>query len=270
MPSSITAILNSPYITLWQVSVPINAEGNPLLVSDNVATVGTHPFLTGDIIYTCNRFNQGIGFFKWYAIKISDTQLAFAATYSDAINGVRSTTALSSSNSAISQTGMSIANVPIVFDRLSFNFFARITDSTLWVASSKSAQTFQVTDNVQIDLTIPNTIDSSGIAAFIPCYNSFGLIGSSGYSCGLMPASYIFRGDTISGISSVTSFTGWTNVYRILIQNQRIYIQNKQTNNSYLTTFTSSILSLSITDLRIFCNFSLNGKAITNCQITYL
>ena len=275
MPSSITAVLNNPYINLWQVSVPINTVGNPLSVSNTIATVGTHPFSTGNIIYTTNRSfhntNTAIPFFKWYAIRISDTQLAFAATIENAINDVRSTTALTNSDSALGSTGMSIANVPMVFDRINLGIFRTmaLSDSDLWVASSKSAQEFQVTDNVQIDLTIPNTIDSSGVTSFVPWYNSFGLIGSN-YSCGVITAAYISRGDTISGMSVVTSFTAWTNTYRILIQNRRVLIQNRQTNGSYLTTFTSSELSLNVTNLRLFGNFALNGRALTNCQITYL
>ena len=274
MPSSITAVLNNPYINLWQVSVPVNAVGNPLSVSNNIATVGTHSFSTGNIIYTTNRTFHNtsniIPFFKWYAIRISDTQLAFAATIENAINGVRSTTALANSDSALSFTGMSIANVPMLFDRLNNGFLTTaLSNSDLWVSSSKSAQIFQVTDNVQIDITIPNVMDSTGIGTFIPCYNSFGLSGDN-YSCGFMPGSFLFRGDTISGMGSVSSVSGWTNVYRILIQNRRILIQNRQTNGSYLTTFTSSELSLNIANLRLFGNFALNGRALTNCQITYL
>lgn len=278
MPSSITANLNSPYLTLWQVSVPINAVGNPLNVSNNAATVGTHLFSTGDIIYTCNRFtnsatNGGIGFFQWYAIRVSSTQLAFAASFADASNNIRSTTALANSDSSVdSSTGMSICNVPVLFSRGNFAALDRITDSSLWTSSSKSAQSFQSADRVQIDLSIPNIMDSAGITNLVPCYNSFGLIGNN-YSCGIMPAGAIFAGDSISGMSSTgitTNVTNWTRDYRILVQDKRIYIQNRQTNNSYLTIFTSLELPLNVTDLRLFANFSLNGRALTNCQITYL
>lgn len=279
MPSSITAVLNSPYITPWQVTVPQNAVGNPLSVVNNIATVGTHSFSTGDKIYTCNRglhndTNSPFGAL-WYAIKISNTELAFATSYTNAINNVRTGSALTSSDSSIAPTGMTIANVPVIFNDAivpvvtSSAGIITFFNPSFWVSSAKSLQSFNVTDNVQIDFTVPNNITQT-TSIMCQTHNCFGLEGQNNYSCGFLRAFSLLRGDSISGTTPFTgSTTSWTNAYRFLIQNQRITIQNKQTNGSYLTIFTSSVLSLNISGLRLFSNFSLNGQALTNCQITY-
>lgn len=268
MPSSITANLNSPYLTLWMV---INNNSNNAgivnyTVSGNVATVGAHPFSTGDKVYPADYNFQGIWITR-YAIKVSDTQISVATSYVNAIAGT-ATAFTGVATSSISN----LPTVPYAYNAMGINY---ITEPFL--GYSKSAQSFSVNDNVAIDFTVPGWgTNSSG---FIPLFWAFGLVSDTGgYKLGLIDTMFFQYGDSITGTTSNTTYrndqantkSNLTFNCRILIQNQRAYIQIKTTSNTYITLFTSSVLSTNIQGLRFFSSLALNGRAFTNCTITYL
>lgn len=270
MPSSITANLNSPYLTIWMA---INSIGYAnITFSGNVATVGTHPFSTGDVVYVTN-FDEPI-WKKRFAIYISPTQISVATSYVNAI-------AQTATSFADNLNYVIIANTPsrIINSLLSIS---SITEPFL--AYSKSAQSFSVTDNVAIDFTVPPTIKPLAFPGWLDLHNTpvpwaFGLIADTGgYKMGLVEAGYFLFGDSVTGLSlnqtyrndQPSSKASLTLSWRILIQNQRAYIQVKTTTNTYITLFTSSILSTNIQGLRFFSSLALNGLAFTNCTINYL
>lgn len=268
MPSSITANLASPYLSRYQIFN--NNYNNQGIVNftftGNVANISGHPFLTGDKLYLRTSSNTSVNH-TFYAIKVSNNELAFATTYSNAIGNIQSNFASTNSGT------VAISNAPMLF-RINFSFPTYLLTENMWIATSKSAQTFAVTDSVQIDFSTPTL--NSFQDYFANLYWVFGLSSDTGgYNAFCFEAGSSCVGDSITGIGISQVRTNWTNTWRILIQTiageRKIIIQNRQTNTTYLSVFTSSgSLSLNITNLRLFANFSLNGQALSNCQITYL
>ena len=268
MPSSITANLNSPYLIKWWV---LNNSYNGYIgftYVDNVVTVGTHPFSTGDKIWVTPTGGNPI---TRYVIKISDTQISIATSYNNAIAGTASSQDLS--------LNCFIGNVPAIWGVESTTSSVSVIANP-FLGYSKSAQSFAITENVAIDFTVPKWGEKSRLwGQFdLPPW-SFGLVSDTGgYSLGLWDGRNFFYGDSVTGVISKTDTyrndnntkTSLTFNFRILIQNQRAIIQVKTTTDTYLTLFTSSILSTNIQGLRFFANLSLNGIAFTNCTITYL
>ncbi|MEY2910709.1 MAG: hypothetical protein RLZZ184_18 [Cyanobacteriota bacterium] len=258
MPSSITSILSAPYLSKYVIRPT-------LTVVSNTANIIGHPFQTGDRLFTVSEDgNAKAGTLK-YAIRVDANNLSVATTSANASNGIKDT--LTSSTA--------IGNTLVYYNPnigASPNFPFASLDLANFLASSKSQQAFAVNDNVQIDFSAPSLTPmqpSSGTWNVDYC---FGLISDvGGYICYVMDISVHWRGDNISGVTWVNtpSKSFWTNTWRILIQNRQVYIQNRQTDNSYLTTFTSSVLALNISGLRLYFNSHINGQALTNCQITY-
>lgn len=269
MPSTITGILSSPYLTLWQVYNNDN-NNNVFTLAGNVITftAQTHPFSTGDTVYFMD-YDLQVAAARRYVIKISDTQISCATSYANAINGIVAAIPLNPGRI----TRASIANVPItnsIYDTLNIN---AITDA--FVGYSKSTQSFSVTDNASIDFTVPSWspgVPSGLIENFPSALWAFGLISDVGsYKLGLLDAVSLRYGDSVSGtITNLTSKSSLTFNFRILIQNQRASIQIKTTANTYLTLFTSSVLGVNIQGLRFFASLGLNGVTLTNCTIAYL
>ena len=261
MPSSITAILASPYLLRYQIfNNNHNNQGiTNFTFTGNVANISGHPFLTGDKVYV--RTSSITSDHTQYAIRVSANQLAFATTLSDATNNIQNSSP--ASNSAT----IAISNIPMLF-RINFAFPTYLLTENMWLATSKSSQAFAVTDSVQIDFSTPTL--SSFQDYFANLYWVFGLSSDAGgYNAYCFETGSSCVGDNITGIVNTQARTNWTNTWRVLIQNRQVYIQNKQANTTYLSIFTSSVLALNISGLRLFANFSLNGQALTNCQITY-
>ena len=260
MPSSISAVLSSPYLSYWIVTNPT--------VSNNTVTVTSHPFSTGDTIYaTISNSNidgkGGVGWLTLYVIVISSTQFNVATTYSNAMSGI-STTFFSP---------MGLSNTPV---KPNWNDTVAITFLTqLWLSNSKSAQSFSVTDSVAINFTVPEW----GYSDQTPIGHKWaaGLVSDTGnYRIGVTDSNYISVGDNITGMSAgyrwdvPSTRANWTFNLRFLLQNRQISIQVQLTNSTWLTLFTSSVLDVNIQQLRFLSNFALNGMRFTNCTITYL
>jgi len=263
MPSSISAILSSPYLSYW---IATN-----LTVSNNTATVTSHPFSTGDRIYASISNSDidgkvGFGWLTLYVIVISSTQFKVATTYSNAMSGI--------SETFFTPNGLS--NTPV---KHLFNSPTAITFLTQpWLSNSKSAQSFSVTDSVAINFTVPEWGYSDQGA--VGHKWAAGLVSDTGnYRIGVTDSNFISVGDSITGMSVLNAYRwdipstrfDWTFNLRFLLQDRRISIQVQLTNSTWLTLFTSSIISnVNIQQLRFLSNFALNGMKFTNCTIAYL
>lgn len=262
MPSSISAVLSSPYLSYWIVTNPT--------VSNNTVTVTSHPFSTGDTIYaTISNSNidgkGGVGWLTLYVIVISSTQFNVATTYSNAMSGISTT--FSSLNG--------LSNTPV---KNQYNVAVAITFLTQpWLSNSKSTQSFSVTDSVEINFTVPEW----GYSFQTPLGHKWaaGLVSDTGnYRIGVTDSNVISVGDNITGMSPLVAYrwdvpstrANWTFNLRFLLQNRQISIQVQLTNSTWLTLFTSSVLDVNIQQLRFLSNFALNGMRFTNCTITYL
>lgn len=262
MPSSITAILNYPKLVLWKAgNLGNNYDG--FTVNNNIITVSTtHPFSTGDIVYYSPAISG-----NWnvmYAIRFSSTQLSLATSYDNAISGI---------SASVMAANTSIANIPVIY-------YPGATPINLitnpLAAYSKSAQSFEINEKVAIDFTVPRW--GEGVTYHNVSYWAFGLISDVGnYRLGLMDFLYFTYGDSVSGTTMNTTYrndntskASLTFNFRILLESQRANIQIKSTTNTYITLFTSSILSASIQRIRFFSSIALNNLSITNCTITYL
>lgn len=261
MPSSISAILASPYLEYWIVTDPT--------VNNDTVTVTSHPFSTGDTIYASVNNNAldgpGVGWLTLYVIRDSATQFRIATSQSNAMSGISTT--------FTSPGGISNTPVKHLFNSaVGVNF---ITQS--WLSNSKSAQSFSVTDNVVINFTVPEWGFTS--TASVGHKWAAGLVADIGnYKIGITDATFLSYGDSITGVSAPAAYRSdvpsnratWTFNLRFLLQNKQISIQVLLTNGTYLTLFTSSTLSVNIQGLRLLSNFALNGMRFTNCTITYL
>lgn len=262
MPSSITSILNAPYLNRYMRDY-LSGE---FTITNNNANINGHPFSTGDSIFVLFTTVAAVGSLR-YAIRVDENTLAIANTLSDANNNIKSFTI-----PTLTVGIGAIANTPIAYvpNYTGYPSFPANVSTILnqFLSSSKSQQSFAVTDNVQIDFTAPTTLPgASGVKYGL---DIFGLISDTGnYNCAIVEMELTGRGDSISGVTWA-NISSRTLTWRILIQNQRVSIQNRLTSGSYFTTFTSSVLSLNITGLRLFSCFSTNGRSLSNCQITYL
>ena len=240
-------------------------------VSNNTVTVTSHPFSTGDTIYASvsNSNIDGKGGYGWltlYVIVISSTQFNVATTYSNAMSGISTT---------FSSPG-GLSNTPV---KQAFNIATAITFLTQpWLSVSKSAQSFSVTDSVAINFTVPEW--GYSVQAAIRHKWAAGLVSDTGnYRIGVTDSNFMSVGDSITGMSGLTAYrwdvpstrANWTFNLRFLLQGRQISIQVQLTNSTWLTLFTSSIISdVNIQQLRFLSNFALNGIRFTNCTINYL
>lgn len=259
--STITSILNAPYLTAWAVSVPSNNVG--------AFTVTSHPFTTGDVIYVKLFIDGSLQTTqsKYFVIVDSPTQLRYASSYENAISG----TAL-----AIPQgltTGQSsLRNTPS--GSTSFNQYAMHYHPSTWMSSSRSAISFSPTSNVHIDFTLN---DNSHRAAVI---HTQALGAANSYICGfdssfggIFQASGALTAVTASPISinylpsnpSIVSPI----IGRFTIQNSRVSLSVKLNDGSYLTAFTSNTIPASTAPLFFSVCMGLNNQNFNDCTITY-
>lgn len=262
MPSSITAVLPSPYLTYWIVTSPT--------VTNNTVTVASHPFSTGDTIYASINNSAidglpGLGWLTLYVIKINSTQFNVATSYSNAMSGISTT--------FTSPAGLS--NTPV---KQLFNSAVSITYLTQpWLSNSKSAQSFAISDNVAINFTVSEW-GYVGAAAIGHKWAAALISDTGNYRIGVTDSTFLSVGDNIVGMSASSTYrfdnpstrANWTFTFRFLLQNRTVSIQVLLTTGAYLTLFTSSVLGVNIQGLRLFCNFALNEMKFTNCTITYL
>lgn len=269
MPSSVTANLNFPYLTLWRVFNQSQFLQQPVTqfsVSNNVITVTSHPFSTGNIVYVSESVVN-----DWsirYAIRINDTQFSLATSETNALNEI---------STSINNNATSISNVPVIYFQNGGTPISKLISPL--AAYSKSAQSFSVSDNVSIDFTLPRWGEIAALNYHGASFWTFGLISDVGnYRLGMTDNVFFTYGDSVSGTTYNTTYrndtpstkSSLTRQFQILIQDRRASIRVKNTSNNYITLFTSSTLSASIQGIRFFTSFALNGLALSNCSITYL
>lgn len=259
MPSSITANLNYPYLAPWWVANDASGgNGIAFTFTTSVANVGTHPFSTGDKIWVTLRTDSAR---IRYVIKVSDTQISLATSLANAVAGSPITLDSNYNNCLI-------GNVPSTSEPSPPKIL-----SDDFLSYSKSAQSFAVTENVAIDFTVPNW-GQLGRGLFNLFYWSLGVISDAGnykFLLWIGNGKYWIADSVLGGVATVNfSPSSLTFNCRILLQNQRVSFQVKNTGGSYITVFTSPVLSTNIQGLRFFVNLNINGTALTNCAITYL
>ena len=263
MPSSITSILDNPYLSSY-LAFPTAVNTNT-----NVATLANHPFNTGDALWT--QPYTLVSSVLRYAIRVDANSLAIATSAANAASDVRVAFPTNTIGSTVNGGGLVVANTPILtFFGGGFVYGSSPTLKSWMNASSISLQSFSVTDNVQIDFTSPALFPENSFTNIVNIRYIAGLSSAvGGYENWILDASPLWTGDSITGFNW-TYKDSRTNTWRILIQNQRVTVQNLGTNGSYLTLFTSSILSINIQQLRFFFLSGINGLSLTNCRITYL
>lgn len=266
--STIQAILPSPYQTAWSFSQFGGGGAGTWADSTNSTfTVTSHPFITGDVIYV-RLFNTNSSLattqIKYYAIVVSTTQLRYASTYQNAINGV----SLSIPSALWTSGASGISNNPVIgYNSMTYSAFY----SGIWNASSKSLTAFSSRSKVRIELEFL-TGDGSAI-----CANAFLGTANFSYVCGFyQDASRVNTvGETSNNSAGYNSSTIQVTqqllppVVRFTIENNRISIAIKLNDGSFMTRFTSSLLSSNLDPLYLFVNMGLNGLGYKNCTITY-
>lgn len=259
--STITSVLNAPYLSPWSPGVASNNVGG--------ITVTSHPFTTGDVIYiklfinaVLQTTNQ-----KYFVIVDSPTQLRYASSFENAIAG----TALSIPQ-GLTANQSQISNQPVA--GVSFPQYPYFYIPSTWMSSSRSTVSFASTDNVQIDFTF----SQNSYAAAVLHTGIFGATNS--YVLGFAPNfGGIFQasGSTTAGINPISinflpanpSIVSPNNV-RFTLQNSRVSLAVKLTDGSYLTAFTGSLLATSTPPLFFSICLGINGNNVNNCTITYL
>lgn len=282
MPSSITANLTgfgSSYLNLWKLSnfVPTGVDtingvtsGYTANTSTNVVTqtTGSIPLVTGDVVYLATTVSGSFTATR-YMIRLSDNTFSLATSRNNALNSIPTTLAYFTSGGNPSFSGVAISNVPMVG-----SWYGPVSTNTITealISSSKSAQSFAVTDSATIDFTVPSIKTFQQYEIHNHYFWTCGLTSDTGsYTVGFFDDGSTFRCGDINTSISTGSKTNATTVFRITLQNRQISIANRRINSTYTTLFTSSTLSLNIQGLRFFANLTLNGQAFTNCTITYL
>jgi hypothetical protein len=277
MPSSITANLSSfgnSYLSIWRIWGGFNGTATFTASGNVFTTTATIPMSTGDLVYL-SQFGYPQATTTRYMIKLTDNTFSLATTQILANTGTASALPY-----PVAETG--ISNVPLNGKYFAFSILGNIPSGVTnsLMSSSRSAQSFAVTDNVQIDFSVSVPIQTpSQYSSYTFYYYVFGLRTDAGnYSCIFADDGAFWSGDTITGFSAdfntgyvpSVSKTLATTTFRITLQNRRISIANRRTDSTYTTLFTSSVLSLNLSNLRFFTNLTLDGQAFTNCTITYL
>lgn len=267
--STIQAILPSPYQTAWSFSQNGGGGAGTWANSTNSTfTVPSHPFTTGDVIYV-RLFSSDSNLVvtskvRYFAIVVSATQLRYANTYQDAING----TALPIPASLPTNVASAIGNHPAIGYSA---VYTPIFYTNIWNSSSKSLVAFSPQSKVRIELEFLTGGDNSPI-----CANAFLGTANFSYVCGFVQNA--FRLNAV-GETTGTSYTFANEiqvtqqllppVVRFTIENNRISTAIKLNNGSFMTRFTSSLLASNLDPLYLFVNMGLNGLGYKNCTITY-
>lgn len=264
--STLNSVLQYPYLTRWSYSSTSGSWANS---TNNIFTVPSHPFVTGDVIYVAlynNNQNLVTSVRKYYAIVLSPTTLQYANTYNDAMLGIAlpipvlSTTVLSS-----------IENIPPV-GAYAILYNAGFYDPNTWNSSSWSNVSFNSSQNVRIDLTLSN--ENYQMAAIRTKSAST----SSSYVCGFCQTNYFqsIVGEAI-GTNSYTFGNMVQNIQQALpatirfsLENKRVSIAIKMNNGTYFTRFTGSIIADNTPPLFLGVGMGLNALNVNNCTITYL
>lgn len=268
MPGSlITANLSAPYITPW--SAGANGGGGAGTWADSTNstfTVTSHPFTTGDVMYV-RLFNPSGSLVttqqKYYAIVVSATQLKYASSLQNALDG----NALAIPSSLWIAVQNAIGNHPFIGYSSPYetNFYRAST----WIASAKSLQGFSVTESVQIDFALSSnggapisvsmaTESHSYVWGFFQDVNRQSVCGEGNTS------TYTFA-DSVQNTQQLLPAT-----IRFTLQNRRLSTAIKLINGSYVTRRTGSLLSTSLSPLYLYINMGMNGYNINNCTLTYL
>lgn len=242
-------------------SVTQTLNGSPVL-----GTPLQFPFSTGDIVYYSVNLSSSTEFVKYFAIKISPTQIKLATSYANAMNGV--SVALSPSDSTsvgfftrmLSSSYLAFQSGPGIG---SFNTFLKSN----WQSSAYSTQTFFVQDKVEIKFDL-DTYCFCGLAS-LQTTNEFPnyaigvaidqdrrVIGRE--STGSLSTNRFNSANSISGIVSI----------RIKI-NQGVVSVAVLVNNVYSTLYSTSLNPTNL-PLRIFSFHSHNNTGLRNCTVAYL
>jgi hypothetical protein len=270
--STLTAALSAPYTSPWSFSTSGGGGSGTWADSTNSTfTVGSHPFTTGDVIYV-KLFNNALALTtpngKYYAIVVNSTQLRYASTLSNALNGV----ALSIPASLSTVVQSAIGNHPFIgyVPEMQNAFY----NPSLWMSSSVSLVSFASTQNVRIDFAMSSNANLPMSVAIAT--KSVGTSGS--YVCGFAQAD---SQQSVVGEAVGTGFYTFGNyiqntsqtlpaVARFTLQNRRVSTAIRLNNGTYFTRFTGSLLPTSQEPLFFVANMGINGYNVNNCTITYL
>jgi hypothetical protein len=271
MPGSrIQAVLPSAYQTAWSFAQTGGGGAGSWADSTNSTfTVPSHPFTTGDVMYVRLFSASDVVFttqVKYYAIVVSPTQLRYASTSQNAING----TALTIPSALSTSLSSAIGNHPLI--GYGSVFYAAFY-TNIWNASSKSLVTFSSQSKVRIDIEFLTGADATAIIA-----NAFLGTANFSYVCGFFQdiSRQSAVGETNTGSTGYTfgNFAQVTQqllppVVRFTIENGRISTAVKLNDGSFTTRFTSGLLPSNLNPLHLFVNMGLNGLGYKNCTITY-
>lgn len=270
--SNIISILNYPYLIPWSYQQTGGGGANSWADSTNgTFTVPSHPFVTGDVMYVSlwNANTQNVVLLKkYYAIVVSSTQLKYADTYNNAIQGIN----LPIPPNLSTAINSGIGNTPTIGYNPSTEF-ASFYNPTTWNSFAWSLISFGNSEKVYVDATF---LDINYTMVMIGT-QVFGTLSS--YCCGVMnTASNVnvvneFVGTKVTGAhsASVLQVNQMQIPYtvRFTLQNKRISIAVKLNNGTYLTRLTGSQIPDNTLPLFIGVGMGLNNNQVTNCTITY-
>ena len=264
MPGSLLQSVNldSTYTTHWEYTQvgPDRSWANSSTGIMTVPATPAHPFVTGDVMYVrfLSNFTTSITEGKYYAIVVSSTQLKYASTKENALNNISLSIPATIVAPSIGTNGSGIGNTPAC----GYNFTSFLTahNPNTWLASSRSADAFDVSKNVRIEVTIQKTKGGSSLALATPNFSScFGL-------------AFTRTNDVIGWFpGDVASYNiNFTGTFRFEIEDRRVSMKVKLVNNSFVTLYTSSQLSPNSAPFYFYANFGLVGTSAADCTITYL
>ena len=264
MPGSLLQSVNldSTYTTHWEYTQvgPDRSWANSSTGIMTVPATPAHPFVTGDVMYVrfLSNFTTSITEGKYYAIVVSSTQLKYASTKENALNNISLSIPATIVAPSIGTNGSGIGNTPAC----GYNFTSFLTahNPNTWLASSRSADAFDVSKNVRIEVTIQKTKGGSSLALATPNFSScFGL-------------AFMRTNDVIGWFpGDVASYNiNFTGTFRFEIEDRRVSMKVKLVNNSFVTLYTSSQLSPNSAPFYFYANFGLVGTSAADCTITYL
>ena len=264
MPGSLLQSVNldSTYTTHWEYTQvgPDRSWANSSTGIMTVPATPAHPFVTGDVMYVrfLSNFTTSITEGKYYAIVVSSTQLKYASTKENALNNISLSIPATIVAPSIGTNGSGIGNTPAC----GYNFTSFLTahNPNTWLASSRSADAFDVSKNVRIEVTIQKTKGGSSLALATPNFSScFGL-------------AFTRTNDVIGWFpGDAASYNiNFTGTFRFEIEDRRVSMKVKLVNNSFVTLYTSSQLSPNSAPFYFYANFGLVGTSAADCTITYL
>lgn len=222
--------------------------------------VNNHGLVTGSILYYAY---SGSTTFPVYAIPLTTNTFRLATSLADAQNNVPATFGVGALTSA-----------PVMqFLNVSTSWLYTKFALSLYPASAKSSQAFNINTPVQIDWnTAGNTTTAENpgimVGLWINATTYYSMVRNSSGSF-LYSGAVLNNGSGISyGGGSDTSYKG-----RIIITSSRtieFWMARNIANPTYTLVYTQSALAANTPPLYFVAGFCLKNQRIENCTITYL